>query len=489
MKPEIRDRLKALPDAPGCYLFRNRRGRIIYVGKAISLRKRVRSYFRASTLARSASPKLRGLVKSIAEIDWIVTRNEAEALLTESRLIKDYRPRFNIVLRDDKRYLAIKAERGPGLPRFRTCRIVREDDAEYFGPFPSAEVVRGALDFTEKRYGIRKCAPLRPDAETYRHCLNDIIRFCSAPCVGTVSEEEYRRRFEEACAFLRGQRPAVLNELADRMRALADRGQFEKAAALRDTLRAVRELTAKRVALRKGPELRRREAREGLIQLGEVLSLERPPRRIEGFDVSNLFGTFAVASLVCSIDGRPSRRHYRRFRIRSVTGSDDPRMMAEAVTRCYRRRLEEQAPMPDLLLVDGGLLQLRAARAALDGLGRRDLPAAGLAKRFEELVVIEGPPIRLPPESPALQILQRLRDEAHRFALAYHQRLRNRLLRESVLDELPGIGPARKQRIFRRFGSLRALARADVDAIAALPGISRELAENISRVARGQFKL
>jgi excinuclease ABC subunit C len=193
----LREKLAALPDKPGCYLMRDRKGTIIYVGKAVSLRRRVQSYFRPATL-RDAPPKVRSMVHSVADLETIVVRNEAEALLTESALIKQYRPRFNIVLRDDKRYLALRADPRAPVPRLATCRILRDDGALYFGPFPSAAVVRAVLDFAEKRFGLRKCTPIRPDVETYKHCFNDIVRFCSAPCVGRVSPEEYRLRFEEA---------------------------------------------------------------------------------------------------------------------------------------------------------------------------------------------------------------------------------------------------------------------------------------------------
>ena len=201
MNDRIRAVLKELPEKPGCYLMRDRAGKIIYVGKAVSLRRRVQSYFRASTLAK-APPKLRGLIHSIESLEFLVVRNEAEALLTESRLIKEHKPRFNILMRDDKRYLALKAETSAPVPRFKEVRIVRDDGEEYFGPFPEAGVVHVVRDFVERRFGIRKCSALVPDAETCRHCHNDVVANCSAPCIGKVTPEEYRARFDEARAFL-----------------------------------------------------------------------------------------------------------------------------------------------------------------------------------------------------------------------------------------------------------------------------------------------
>jgi excinuclease ABC subunit C len=481
MTDALREKLRNLPDKPGCYLFRGRDGRILYVGKAVSLRRRVQSYFRASTL-RHAPPKLRSLVNSVTDLDVLVVRNESEALLTESHLIKQHRPRYNILLRDDKRFLAIRGDPRDPVPRFSTCRIVRDDGARYFGPFPSSTVVRAALDFAEKRYGIRKCLPLTPDAETHAHCLDDRLRFCSAPCVGRIADAEYRARFDEACAFLRGERLQVLAELEADMRAAAAARQYEKAARLRDSLLALRELARRRGRVVARPEMRAEEALRGLEQLRQHLKLPAPPRAIEAFDLSNLFGEHAVGSMVCAVNGLPDRRRYRRFRIRTVTGSDDPAGMAEVVRRRYTRLREERLPLPDLVLVDGGVTQLRAARAALRELGLEDLPTAGLAKEREEIVRDNGaPPLLLPRDSAALQVLQRLRDEAHRFAIDYHRRLRNRRLRESALDEIPGIGPQRKQALLRTFGSVYRLARAPREEIAAVAGIGPDLAAAILR--------
>lgn len=480
----LREKLAALPDKPGCYLMRDRRGTIIYVGKAISLRKRVQSYFRPSTL-RNAPPKLRSMVHSVADLETITVRNEAEALLMESNLIKQYRPRFNIVLRDDKRYLALRADPRDPVPRLTTCRILRDDGALYFGPFPSAAVVRTVLDFTEKRYGLRKCTPIQPDAETYHHCINDIIRFCSAPCIGRISPAEYRSRFDEACAFLRGERLDVIEEVKAHMQEAADEHEFEKAAALRDTWIALREMVKQRVRVVATPEMHAADARAGICGLQKLIGLPALPTLIEGFDISNLFGTQSVASMVAAVDGLPDRRLYRRFRIRTVEGADDPRSIAEVIDRRYTRVRDEGKPLPGLILIDGGITQLRAAREALARLGLSRVPAVGLAEEMEEIVLDDGrPPLLLPRDSDALRVLTRLRDEAHRFALSYHRRLRNRLIRESVLDDIPGIGPAKKALLLKRFGSVYRLARATVEEIQTVPGIDRVMAEAILRAVK-----
>ena len=480
----LREKLAALPDKPGCYLMRDRKGTIIYVGKAVSLRRRVQSYFRPSTL-RDAAPKLRSMLHSVADLETVTVRNEAEALLMESNLIKQYRPRFNIVLRDDKRYLALRADPLDPVPRLTTCRILRDDGAFYFGPFPSATVVRTVLDFTEKRYGLRKCTPLQPDAETFRHCINDIIRFCSAPCIGRTSPAEYRARFDDACAFLRGERLSVIEEVKARMQEAADAHDFEKAAVLRDTWIALREMVKQRVRVNATPEMHAAEARAGIRDLQRQIGLPATPALIEGFDISNLFGTHSVASMVAAVDGQPDRRLYRRFRIRTVQGADDPRSIAEVIDRRYARVRDEGRPLPGLILIDGGVTQLRAAREALARLGLGQIPAVGLAKEMEEIVLDDGrPPLMLPRDSDALHVLTRLRDEAHRFAIDYHRRLRNRLIRESALDEIPGIGPAKKAALLKRFGSVYRLARATNEEIQTVPGIDRVMADAILRAVK-----
>jgi excinuclease ABC subunit C len=478
--PELlRAKLRNLPDKPGCYLMRDARGRIIYVGKAISLRKRVQSYFRDASL-RSASPKQRGLVKSVADIDTIVVRNEEEALLTEGRLIKEYRPRYNVVFKDDKRFLMLRVDLTAPFPRFMVCRLQKNDQARYFGPYASSPSARAALDFVEKRFGIRKCTPRLPGEDDYKHCINDIVRFCSAPCVGRISPEDYRERINEAVAFLDGERPELLDELRTEMETAAAKQQYEKAAVLRDTLLKVQAAVKRRVRISGDPDLKKQDAEEGVLQLQRELGLPVPPRVIECFDISNIMGTHAVASMVCAVNGLPNRNRYRRFKIRNVEGIDDPAMMAEVVGRRYSRLQAERKPMPDLVIVDGGITQLRAARAVLAELGLETLPSAGLAKREELIFWHDGePPIALPHSTPALKVLKRIRDEAHRFALTYHRRLRNERIRESVLDDIPGIGARRKQDLLAHFGSVRRLLKADVDAISEVPGFGPELAQTL----------
>ena len=462
---------------------RDRRGVIIYVGKAKNLRRRVSSYFRPGA---KHAPKVRSMVETVYDFEYMTVKNEAEALLTEASLIKRHKPHFNILMRDDKRYLALKADPTAKWPRFQCVRIVRDDGARYFGPFPSSPVVRVAKDFAEKRFGIRACDALSPDADCHRHCLADVIRTCSAPCIGRISAEDYRANFEEACAFLEGKRPAVLDEVAEKMRDASAKGDYETAARWRDTLFALKEMT-KQHFVRKSPELAKADAARGLRELAAAIGLARPPRIIECVDISNLFGTHSVASLVVSRDGLPDRRYYRHFKIKTVVGADDPRSMAEVVRRRYGpdSTLLETSPRADLFICDGGVTQLRAARAAFVEIGVTDIPAVALAERQEDIVLDDGrDSILLPRDSEALFVCTRLRDEAHRFAITYHRNLRERTIRESVLDDIPGIGEAKKVRLLKTFRSIYGIARAAEDEIATAAGVNAELAAEIRRAAR-----
>jgi excinuclease ABC subunit C len=386
-------------------------------------------------------------------------------------------------MRDDKQYPSLRADPHEPFPRITTCRIIREDNAVYFGPFPSDSVVRTVLDFTEKRFGLRKCTPIHPDAEAYKHCINDIVRFCSAPCVNRISVDEYQARFEEACAFLRGERMGIIRELKEQMQEVAQEQNYEKAANLRDTWLALEEMVKRRRGIiTRAPALHLADARKGVKELKELVGLPQLPKHIECFDISNLFGTHSVASMVVALDGIPDPRFYRHFKIKTVEGADDPRSIAEVVKRRYTRVRDEGKPLPGLILIDGGITQLRAAREALAEIGMATIPSVGIAKQFEEVVVDDGrEPIRLPLDSQALRVLTRLRDEAHRFALTYHRWLRNRTIRESALDAIPGIGPAKKTALLRHFKSIYRLSRATLEEIEAVSGIDHALAEAIVR--------
>ncbi len=487
MVPEkVKAKLQTLPNRPGVYFMRDQHGKIIYVGKASSLRNRVRSYFRQGTL-KSAEPKLRGLIRSIADFDFLVLRNEAEATITEGRLIKEYRPRYNVLFRDDKRFLLLRVDPNEPFPRFTTCRIRKEDGALYFGPYANSAAAYAAKEFVEKQFGLRVCRPRTPDESDHKHCLNDIIRFCSAPCIGKISPEAYQAQVAEAIGFMRGERPELLKQIEEQMQAAAERKDFERAAALRDTLFLLRDAIKRRIRGEKSLALLTDEAQAGVNELQDLLSLPIPPRVIETYDISNISGTFAVGSMVCAVDGMPQRNRYRLFRIKTIQGIDDPGMMAEVIRRRYSRLLEEKGTLPDLVILDGGITQLRAARRELDALGLQQLPAVGLAKKFEEIYPMDLAyerseatqdiaPIRLPEDSHAIKVCKQIRDEAHRFALTYHRRLRMKRLRESILDEVPGMGEKRKQQVLTHFGSMARLKRATVEDIQTVPGVGLAMA-------------
>lgn len=479
LSDKVRRKLQDLPEKPGCYLMRDRRGKIIYIGKALSLRKRVQSYFRSGTWAK-ADPKLRGLIRSVDDFDILVLRNEAEALLTEGQLIKDYKPRYNVDLRDDKRFPMLKIDPNEPWPQFKAVRIRRDDGAIYLGPYVNSPATRAAMDFVEKHFGLRKCRPRVPGPEDHRHCINDIVRYCSAPCVGRIARDEYGGRVEEACAFLRGEKPALLEEIRERMAVAAEAHRFEEAAALRDTWFNLKEICNQRARVMSTPAIKKEDALAGITELQRLLGLAAPPRRIECHDISNISGTLAVASLVCAVDGVPSPSRYRHFRIKTVHQSDDPAMMAEVIRRRFTRLQQEGGAAPDLLVVDGGITQLNATLGELAMLGVSGIPVIGLAKQFEEIVRPTGlPTLRLPSDSKALYVLQRLRDEAHRFALAYHRKLRARLVRESALDAVPGLGDKRKATLLTYFGSVLRLQRATEEDVAAVPGIGPAMAAEI----------
>ena len=311
--------------------------------------------------------------------------------------------------------------------------------------------------------------------------MADKIRYCTAPCLGNISPEDYRKRFDEACAFLNGDRPQVIGEVVAEMESAAAECDFEKAARLRDTIGALREMT-KHHFVRKSPEMRKDDALKGLEELATALNLKSLPRVIECVDISNLFGTHSVASLVVAIDGVPDKRYYRHFRIETVEGADDPRSMAEIVRRRYgpESSLTAKSPRADLFICDGGITQLRAARAAFREIGVTDIPTVGLAERMEILVTDdERGEIALPRDSQGLFVAIRLRDEAHRFAITHHRALRDRTIRESVLDEIPGIGPAKKVALLKRFRSARGIGKAEAEEIASTAGVNMTIAEQV----------
>jgi excinuclease ABC subunit C len=478
---KLKAKVHLLPNKPGVYLMRDRFARVIYVGKARSLRHRVASYFQASREMR-ADPKTMALIEGIGDFETIVCKSDAEAVLLEGKLIKEYKPKYNVDFRDDKRFLYVKIHLNETLPRFTLGRIKKDDGATYFGPFAHAGALRHSLTMIRKRFGLRACTPTIPTEKDFKHCLYHIIKHCSAPCIGQISQEAYRERVLAACDFLEGQADEMIEQLEAEMAKLAKNLEFEKAARLRDSLDDLRRTVKQRSRKfsRDLPLPTTIEPAKEMQELQHVLGLPVLPRTIEGFDISNISGTLSVASMVRFSDGLPDKNNYRHFRVKSVAGSDDFASMAEIVSRRYRRLLDEHALLPDLILIDGGKGQLSAAVAVLQSLGLGAQPIVGLAKQQEEIFSPgRDASIQLPGDSPALHLIQRVRDEAHRFANTFHLSLRRKRIQESVLDEFKGIGEERKRKLLDRFGSLLRLRKASVEEIAEVPGFGKRLAAEL----------
>ncbi len=471
-----------VPNAPGVYVFRNQAGEVIYVGKAKSLRKRLGHYFQPSR-NRTADPKLRALIHSIASYETFRVSSETEALLFESRLIKQYHPRYNTDLRDDKRFLHICVDPSEVYPRLQLVRIRKNDKRIYFGPFPRAGALRQTVDFLSKRFRLRTCSLRSPGLQAHKHCMEQRLKHCMCPCIGSVSADEYGDRLAEALAVLEGRGGTVLDDVTADMQTAAAALDFEKAAVLRDLIDNLRSVC----------DPRRRDFRHATLRSGEdacaeavdalqaELGLRARPEVIECFDISMIAGQLAVGSMVCFRGGKPCKKYYRRFRIRRPNATDDTAMMREVLERRYAKDRAGRESMPDLIVVDGGRGQLGAAVAALRAVEAEPVPVIGLAKREEEIIVPgQRQPIRLARHHAALKLLQAIRDEAHRFALTYNRALRRRRIADSVLSEIRGVGPARRQRLLTVFGSVRKLAEATPDEIAAaVPGVGVTLADEI----------
>jgi excinuclease ABC subunit C len=630
----IAEQRRELPDQPGVYLFRDGKGRVVYVGKAKSIRKRVASHFAkahvpteagghapAARIPVSASPGHAEMVACVEHIECLVVSSESEALLTEQSFIKQYRPRFNIRLRDDKSYPFIAISLDEDYPRVYFTRERHRPGRAYFGPYSNAKRVRGTLDLLTKVFMFRSCTGVEPGRRSGSPCLDYYIKRCEAPCVGYVSKEDYRRGIDGVIDFLSGRFKAIERDLEQRMRAAAAAQEFEQATLERNRLRAVhsllerqrvanesvgtldavavaldgreanaqvfqvrdgvlsdrqsfylaneterelaevveefmlqyygehmsipaqiviqRELVrdgearsrwdtlAEALATRRGGPVelraaergdkrrilelaernarlaldqerlrdeRRRQSRvEALEGLQRALGLDVPPIRVECFDISNLGGTHTVASMVVFEGGAPKKSDYRRFKIRTVEGSDDYASMAEVLSRRYARwELQGDisphdrqydasfAALPNVVVIDGGKGQLAAGITALRGFRERGVAVVSLAKRIEEVFIPgRAAPLVLDHHTPELQLLQRVRDEAHRFAITHHRTRRDKAMTTSLLDELPGVGQARKRALLLHFGSPEAIVGASSEELQAVPGLPAKVAREL----------
>lgn len=607
----LADKASTFPESPGVYLFRGPRGEVLYVGKAVSLRGRVRSYFTGAQ-----TNKIQALVRRTADLEFIVTASEIEALILESNLIKEHRPRYNVLLKDDKSYPYIKVTVKEEYPRVFLTRTQPRDGSRYFGPYPGAGAVHETLRLLQKLFPLRTCRQSR--FRNRRPCLNFHIERCLGPCAGKVDRAEYQAMVDEVLLFLEGRHTELVRALTRKMEQAAADLRFERAAELRDQLQAIEQVWAKQnivsqrledqdvialardgnrgqavvleirggkllgqqsltlngiadrsdaevlaafikqyyreagfippeillagalgeeqaliaawLGMRRGtrvyvrvPQRGRkrdlvrmaeknaalareqmryeRSAGDALAELARLLEMEAPPARLEAFDISNIRGRQTVGAMVVFLEGRPAPAEYRRFKVRSVAGPDDYAAMEEVVTRRFRRALEEQKlinagtlsskdarfhRLPDLVLIDGGKGQLGVARQAMESLGFGEIPVFGLAEE-EELIFAPGrsEPLPIPRDSQAGYLLQRLRDEAHRFAVAYHRQRRMKEGLRSLLDEIEGIGPRRRRALLTAFPSMDALRAAGVEELAAVPSMNRKAAAAVHAYFHG----
>src|SRR5256886_956666 len=506
-KPDLQKKVHEVPHKPGVYLMRDRFNRVIYVGKARDLRKRVSSYFLPSKLAQ-ADLKTRAMLEATWDFETHVVRSEAESVLLEGKLIKEYRPRYNISFRDDKRFLLVKIDISEEWPRFRLTRLKKNDNARYFGPYADAGALRQTLNLMRKKFGVLTFGRGAPSERELKSSTYQVpVR------LSEITAEQYRERAARACEFLEGHSREMIDALDEQMRKAAEKMEFEKAAELRNMIDDVRQTTRQTRRFTRGTLPSVIDPLADVQALGDGLQLPRLPRVMECFDISNISTTHVVASMVCFRDGVPDKNCYRRYRVRTVTGQDDFASMAEVVRRRYSRilleasvanpdaaefsqeqtvdglqRIEKQTlnfvpvRLPDLIIVDGGKGQLSSACRELQRLGLHELPIIGLAKEHEEIYRPgRAMPLQLPVDSGALRLLQRIRDEAHRFANTYHQLLMKKRVGESILDDCPGVSQNRKNLLLRRFGSVNRLRKATVDQIASTEGIGPKLAEEVHR--------
>jgi len=458
-----KEKIKALPDSAGVYIMKGDGDEVLYVGKAADLRKRVASYFRPN--ARLAD-RIEAMVERVKEITYIPTSTEAEALIYENSLIKQLAPKYNVALRDDKSYPMLKLTMNEKFPRLFITRQKRGDGAIYYGPYSDVKLLKAALIALRQIFPLRSCGRLPKSL-----CLNYHIKQCLGPCAGKIDDDKYMETVSELKLFLEGKRAELLKILSLRMAEAAGREDFEEAGRIRNRIEVLSSIKEKAVNYHPAGELE---------ELKGFLDIKGPVDVIEAFDVSNIMGAEAVGSMIYFYKGRPKKSEYRKFRIKTVAKIDDYAMMRELIRRRYSRLVEEKKALPGLILIDGGKGHLSVALDELEKLGLSHIPAIGIAKEFEHIYTkVSDKPMTLPRESKALHLLERIRDEAHRFAIKYHKSLLSKKIEFSELDEISGIGSKRKKELLSHFGTIDNIKSAGLEELSKVKGMNEKSARSI----------
>ena len=465
MNKDLAEKLQTLPNEPGVYFHLDSHKKIIYVGKAVNLRSRVKSYFQSS---RQRDLKTDLLVEEIAMTDWVTVDSEMDALFLESEMIKRYKPKYNILLRDDKNYLYVRIPVKDQYPAISFVRRPLDDGAKYFGPYVQGYQVRKALKLLRKifPYSTHQTLPSRV-------CLQYHLGICPGVEAGKITSKDYKQRLKKIQMYLEGKRPLLEKQLKNEMTQAATAKDFERAAQLRNQLTALKALKTR--VIFSDRELFDTSKDQALVGLQELLQLESIPRRIEGYDISHQSGTNTAASMVVFTNGVSDKSEYRKFKMQ-LPGNDDFAHMREVISRRFHER-NKKWPRPELILIDGGKGQLHAALQALDELGIH-LPSIGLAKRYETIIVpskvaggsYQFEELQLDKNNHISMLLQRVRDESHRFAVSYHSSLKRSTQTASVLEQIPGIGPATRKKLIKAFGGMRAVGSASKAEVATVVG-------------------
>ncbi len=487
---QLKEKLRKLPNTSGVYIMKDAFGNVVYIGKAVNLKRRVGQYFMRSYKTR-VNPKIASLTECIADIEHVSTRSDAEAVILESKLIKQWKPRYNTLEKDNKNFLLLRVETFSPLPRFALARHRKDDGSLYFGPYLGPAALRSALAQLKKKFGILLSDARPKENPDGTWTLYDDARAEISGFKNTVTPQEYAKRAGAALEYLRGRDNQALEKARSEMREAADSMDYEKAAKLRDLISAIEETKNANARGKVNADISKSPpeiAREAMESLQSALGLKSPPLSIECFDISHISGSFCVASMVRFENGEPAKQKYRRFRIKSFVGNDDFRSMKEVVGRRYSRLASEGSPMPDLVLIDGGKGQVFSALKAFDDASLKYKALAGLAKREETIVTDSFREIKLPRSDEGLKLLQRVRDEAHRFANSFSESLRSKKIRESILDDFPRLGAKRKEAILKKFGSIARVKEASAEQLAEVDGIGMETACELRKFLDANFR-